>query len=326
MPSERNAYVRIKSILMLQYMKRGVHVGTNSYHTGMPRWNWEFLAVVRGRIRPVYPHQTAASFATKRLWILPPESSHAWAAPPASNCQVYVFHFAGILQLLESTLPATRTVSIPLNGADEQVLSSIYDEMVPHYQAPRLSSSACFEAAMLRLCSLFLPRDHDVADLAAFDAGAEKVLRALRWHRTHLADGVGVSEVAAAINVSPGHLRRLFMDIRQESPKSAFTRAMMEEACRLLTQGSLSLKEIGVRCGFSGFSEFYRAFRNITGQSPSAWRRDGFRRGFAINPSGAAALESPRWIRDEESAKSMSKCDSHDFGKDVQRIRTARSA
>lgn len=263
---------------MLRYMKHGVQNDTIGHRFVLQRGDWEFLAVVRGSIRPIFPHNVSTTFETRRLWVLPPESSHIWGPSPASKCEVYVFHFAAILPLLESSLPVSRVLSIPLHDADVRILSSIYHELVPHYQAPRLSSSVHYEAAMLRLCAIFLRHVCHTTNLTSFDAGAGMIIRAIQWHRDHLAAGVRVHDVASAINVSPVQLRRLFLKIRQESPKSVFTRTMIEEACRLLAQGALSLKEIGGRCGFSGFSEFYRAFKNATGQSPSAWRRDQFRR------------------------------------------------
>jgi AraC family transcriptional regulator len=310
---------------MLQYLKRGVYGGTSDEFFGLQRGNWEFLAVVRGSIRPFYPNQAATPFATRRLWILPPESAHAWRTPSASPCQVYVFHFAAILPLLESSLPPGRAWSIPLNDADARTLSSIYHELAPHYQAPRFSSSVHFEAAMLRLCTLFLRHDQDASQLAAFDVGAETILRAVQWHRDHLGAGVGVNDVAAALHVSPGHLRRLFVRIRQAPPKTVFTRTMIGEACRLLAQPALSLKEIGFRCGFSGFSEFYRAFKNVTGQSPSAWRSGRFPHERAIDSPYERPPKSAGWT-DQEPEGRFGLCRSPAFAKSADRFETARSA
>lgn len=274
---------------MLRYMNRGIRTGPSAHPLGLRRGNWEFFAVVRGSIRPLHPDRASPAFESRRLWLLPPESPHSWITPPGRSCHMFVFHFASIHPLLESSLPASRELSIPLNETDVRLLATLNKELLPHYHSPRLSSAVHFEAAMLRLSTLFLERDRDVSELAAFDDGAEKILRAVQWHREHFTEGVRVNDVAAALHISPGHLRRLFLRIRQESPKRVFMRTRVEEACRLMAQGGLSLKEVGVRCGFRGFSEFYRAFKNHTGQSPSKWRSNRFYHGLGLKTSVKAA-------------------------------------
>lgn len=275
-----------KTTRMLRYMNQGTRSGPSAHPLGVPRGNWEFMAVVRGSIRPVYPHRVAVAGQSQRLWLMPPESTHSWSTPAGKSSEVFVFHFASIHPLLESSLPVSRVLSIPLAAAEVELLATIFAELRPHYQAPGLSSAVQFEAAMLRLCGLFLARNRDVSSLGTADTGAETILRAQQWHRAHLAKGVRVNDVAAALNISPGHLRRLFLWLRHESPKRVFMRTTIEEACRLMAQGTLSLKEVAVRCGFSGFSEFYRAFKNHTGQSPSAWRSNRLYGGLGLETCG----------------------------------------
>ncbi len=267
---------------MLRYMNRGQRTGSSPHPLGLSRGNWEIFAVVRGSIRLLYPGKAAAGFHSRRIWLLPPESPHSWSTPPEKSCEVSVFHFASIHSLLESSLPSDRTLSVPLDDSGVQLLDTLHQELTPHYRAPRFSSVVHFEAAMLRLCALFLDRDRDVTTLAAFDGGSETILRAEQWHREHLGDGVRINDVAAALHVSPSQLRRLFLRVRGELPKRVFMRARIEEACRLMAQGGMNLKEVSARCGFSGFSEFYRAFKNHTGQSPSRWRSNQLYRGLGI--------------------------------------------
>jgi AraC-like DNA-binding protein len=253
-------------------MNRGVRTGSNPHPVGVARGNWEILAVVTGSLRLVYPGGTNWELQNRRIWLLPPESLHSWATEAGQSCEVMVFHFASIHSALETSLAASRTLSLPLGDVEVQLLEALQRELAPHYRSPCYSSELHFEAAMLRLSALFLDRNFDVVTLAGFDGGCETVLRAERWHRSRMADGARVNDVAAAVGVSPSQLRRLFMRIRGESPKRVFLRAKLEEACRLMAQSRMNLKEVGCRCGFSGFSEFYRAFKTHTGQSPSRWR------------------------------------------------------
>lgn len=279
---------------MLRYMNRGVRSGANPHPVGLPRCNWEILAVVQGSIRPVYPNKPRTDFRSRWIWLLPPESPHSWVTPAGRSCEVSVFHFASVHPMIEASLPAGRTLSMPLDDAGAEVLDALQQELLPHYRSPCYSSALHFEAAMLRLCALFSDRDLQVMSLAGFDGRSETILRAEQWHRARLGAGVRVNDVAAAVNVSPSHLRRLFMRIRGESPKRVFTRARIEEACRLMAQPGVSLKEVSAHCGFNSFSEFYRAFKRHTGQSPSRWRSNRLYRGLGIATSavGSAAAGS----------------------------------
>jgi AraC family transcriptional regulator len=263
-------------------MNRGVRLGPNPHPVGVSRGNWEFLGVVRGNIRPIFSGDTKACFQNRRLWLFPPESTHSWNTPAGKSCDVCVFHFASIHPLLESSLPADRRLSMSIDDEGVHLLETLYRELLPHYRAPRLSSPLHFEAAMLRLCGHFLGHAGEVCSLPVVDGEGEMILRAVQWHRAHLGSGVRVNDVAAALKISPCHLRRLFLRVRGESPKRVFMRTTIEEACRLMAQSRLNLKQVSARCGFCGFSEFYRAFKQYTRQSPSMWRSNQLYRGLGI--------------------------------------------
>lgn len=286
---------------MLRYMNSGTRSGPSAHPLGRQRGNWEFLAVVAGAIRPVFPDRVALAFQSRQLWLLPPESPHSWITPPGEACEIIVFHFASIHPLLESSLPVSRRHSIALTAAEIETLSALHRELQPHYHAPDRSSAMHFESAMLRLCSLFLGREAHVADLVSFDNGMDTLRRALQWHRDHLAEGVTVHDVAAALHISPSQLRRIFVRCRGQSPKRVFLHATIGEACRLMAQTPLSLKEVAARCGFRGFSEFYRAFKRHAGQSPSFWRRNqlygdlGFAPGPHVKRTFRGAAEPAPW-------------------------------
>ncbi len=259
---------------MLRYMNKGPRSGQTFHPLGLKRGNWEFFAIVEGCMRPVFPERNPGSFQGTRLWLMPPESPHAWFTPPGETSQIYVFHFACIHAHLENSLPANRMLSIPIEPKDRRFLAALYRQLRPHYQSPLLSSTVHAEAAMLQLCTLFLERSSEVSSLVSFDAGSEKVMQALQWHRQHFSEGVNVKKVASALHMSPGHLRRLFLKLHGETPKKVFLRATIDEACRMLAKGDTTMKEVAAQCGFAGFSEFYRAFKRHTGQSPSEWRKN----------------------------------------------------
>ncbi|NIJ52924.1 helix-turn-helix domain-containing protein [Dyadobacter arcticus] len=81
-----------------------------------------------------------------------------------------------------------------------------------------------------------------------------------------------VSEYAALLYVSPGHLRDV---VKAQSGKPAITHIqerMVLEARRMLFHTEYSLKEIGFDLGFSDASYFSRFFKRETGATPAEYR------------------------------------------------------
>ena len=81
-----------------------------------------------------------------------------------------------------------------------------------------------------------------------------------------------VSEYAALLYVSPGHLREV---IKAHSGKPAIAHIqdrMVLEARRMLFHTEYSLKEIGFDLGFSDASYFSRFFKRETGTTPAEYR------------------------------------------------------
>ncbi|TDE14797.1 helix-turn-helix domain-containing protein [Dyadobacter psychrotolerans] len=81
-----------------------------------------------------------------------------------------------------------------------------------------------------------------------------------------------VSEYAALLYVSPGHLRDV---IKAQSGKPAIAHIqerMVLEARRMLFHTEYSLKEIGFDLGFSDASYFSRFFKRETGVTPAEYR------------------------------------------------------
>jgi len=279
---------------MLRYLNRGLRDG-KIWDGGFPkicRGNWEIMVTVRGAAYPVNKTGPSLEGKSRQLWILPPHSMHTWRRDPAQPCEVIVVHFAGLHSVMENFISRTHPTSVSLSPADLKKIEALYARLLPEYRNPRLSSLLIFEQGMIELCLLILKNIEQPSAVPGFDLNSTKVQQALLWYQEHLADGIGVREVAAAINLSSSHLRRLFQSVLQDTPKRIFQRAALEKACRFMAATSLSLKEIAYLCGYKGFSQFHRAFRAQYHQAPEEWRRNTNYRGLGIR-SEALSISHP---------------------------------
>lgn len=89
----------------------------------------------------------------------------------------------------------------------------------------------------------------------------------------HLAEDIGLSELAALAGYSPQHFKRAFKISSGAPPYRFLLTLRIERAQELLARSNLSLTEVGLASGFSNQSHFTTVFQNHTGLTPGRWRR-----------------------------------------------------
>ncbi len=80
------------------------------------------------------------------------------------------------------------------------------------------------------------------------------------------------SVIARAAGVGVRHLDRLFASELGTSWSATYRALRLGQAARLLRQSPLSLSQIAYATGFSSPGHFSRAFRQVYGTTPKAWR------------------------------------------------------
>jgi AraC-like DNA-binding protein len=98
-------------------------------------------------------------------------------------------------------------------------------------------------------------------------------LRRARDHiDAHFADDVDLDRLARVAGVSKYHFARSFEAAYGESPIRHLTRRRIERAQDLLRSANLTITEICMLVGFSSLGSFSARFRELVGESPSAYR------------------------------------------------------
>jgi AraC-like DNA-binding protein len=244
-------------------------------HRGF-RPNWEFYAVTRGRVN-IVPEAAAGvptRFFEHSMWVSPPNSCHSWWVPPGSMCEVVVFHFSNVPEALERSLGESRSARVGFEPGEVLELEYLVRRLISDYQHPTELSPLVFDAALLELSAFFLKRlGAPAKDVSVFDPRAHKVATALQWYRGHMELGPGIGDVAEAVGISAGHFRKLCYAVHGKPARSVLDEIAMESAKQLMLEPEHSLKEIALACGFTGYSQFYRAFRRYTGLTPMDWIR-----------------------------------------------------
>ncbi|MCB0209848.1 MAG: helix-turn-helix domain-containing protein [Anaerolineae bacterium] len=127
----------------------------------------------------------------------------------------------------------------------------------------------------LRAVSLFfelLARVEERSKTSASESAYPDAMRnAITFLRENYAVPFNATQTAAAVGISPSHLRALFEKWLGESPKKFHTRHRIKQAKRLLSQQKLSVSEVAFHVGFADVHHFSRVFKQITGMAPSQY-------------------------------------------------------
>ena len=108
-------------------------------------------------------------------------------------------------------------------------------------------------------------------------------LRMLRRARDRIdrdyAEPIGIPALAAGAGFSREHFIRAFRAAYGETPGRYRTRRRVERACELLRSANLTVTEICYLVGFTSLGTFSARFTELTGLSPTGYRREAARRG-----------------------------------------------
>jgi len=120
-----------------------------------------------------------------------------------------------------------------------------------------------------------------------------KIEESIAYMLRHLDEPLQVATLAARASISPSHFFALFKRQIGCAPIDYFIRLRMQEACRLLDQTSLSVKEVAATLGYDDPFYFSRIFKSVNQVAPSEYRllKNGAKE--AVRNRGIALRFSP---------------------------------
>jgi AraC family transcriptional regulator len=98
--------------------------------------------------------------------------------------------------------------------------------------------------------------------------------RAQEIMMARLASNLTIAQVASECRLTPSHFARAFRQSLSVAPQRYLMQLRVSEAKKHLVQQHLPLSDIALMCGFGDQSHFTRVFRQLTGATPGAWRRN----------------------------------------------------
>jgi AraC-like DNA-binding protein len=124
---------------------------------------------------------------------------------------------------------------------------------------------------LIELLTLLLPPPAEIGDASASARVRHPAIRsAVDFMSAHLADPIGLPELAAAVHSSPSHLSRLFTAEFGHGPTVHLRRLRLNHAAVLLRSGKANVTEAALAVGYQSLGQFSRAFTEHHGHPPSS--------------------------------------------------------
>lgn len=104
--------------------------------------------------------------------------------------------------------------------------------------------------------------------------GTEKAVRIAKiLFQEQLAGQLDLDSILARVDMSYSNFQRVFKMYTGLSPYQYYLQMKIHEACRLLLENDLSVKEIAYQLSFDNPYYFSRLFKKKTGLTPTEWQR-----------------------------------------------------
>ncbi|WP_210419450.1 AraC family transcriptional regulator [Pedobacter sp. KBS0701] len=84
---------------------------------------------------------------------------------------------------------------------------------------------------------------------------------------------IDIGKIAGFANLRPKSFCRLFKKASGKTYIQFLNEVRIGQACQLLTEGRLSVKEICYESGFISFTSFHRTFKSLTGTTPLGYQK-----------------------------------------------------
>ena len=186
---------------------------------------------------------------------------------PHNSRLLLLLIIAGILFLIVVYLVYRFLFQRPLKSQKSLHKNDGIVEVIHEEKAPQKSSSVTLDSPVTTVSRARVPLYNNIITPNTSQKFTKTVLDLIKQNLSN--PEFDVDSIAEITGVSRIHVNRKLKSEGSPSPSVLLKDARMAEASRLLKEGNLSVKDVGIACGFSRPSYFATAFKDYFGVSPS---------------------------------------------------------
>jgi AraC family transcriptional regulator, arabinose operon regulatory protein len=205
------------------------------------------------------------------LLVLPPGATHSCGPQASSPWTVHWVRAAGehLPDYLRELALGPQTPMLHI-GEDPQLIRLFSEILRSLHRGPSFANLLQASQGLAYLLSSLIQRRQAAAPESSDTV--QRVAQAIIYMSEHLDEPLRVTALARLAGLSCAHFGELFKHQTGCSPRDYLHLLRIHQACRLLDDSALSIKEIAARVGYRDpfhFSRQFKAFQNI---SPSEYR------------------------------------------------------
>ncbi len=210
------------------------------------------------------------SIKTGDLFILPPNTCHAYQADDEQPWTVYWCHFQGenaedfykYIYVDQQSHILNNITDIDFIQAFRELIATVRDN---NQFSGFVHASNLFRHILTKIEQQTKQSDNENNGLS--------IAKIQQFMRANINRHLSLEEFAALSHYSKYHFARQYQIMTGMSPVKHFIALKIEHACFLLEQTSLSMAEIASQLGYDDALYFSRVFRKVLGLAPSTYRK-----------------------------------------------------
>lgn len=198
----------------------------------------------------------------KKYFYFPKKTLHNWCIfLPKSKLPVGI-----------KSLPAKLPLSINMQslfsqGASIALKQNSYMKTQRDLMAKAMLAEYCYQCT-------YEQGGPDLGD--EFGQQPPPIARCISYMYIHHGEDLDLTKLAAAAEVSPAHLVRLFRKHMQMSPIKTLWKIRTEIGLRQLEWSGSSINQIAEKCGFKSQAHFSRLVKEVSGSAPLQYRKSAW--------------------------------------------------
>lgn len=206
------------------------------------------------------------------MFVIPPETPHAYGADATRPWSIHWFHTQGVLlpEFLQALEVSPGQPLFRLNETTQllALFEEVLDGMEHGYTTQQLLGASQALAHLLAV----LMREHRNPNPEQ-PRPAQRITQTIAYMKQHLHQPLQLEALATLANLSRSRYVELFKQQVGYAPIDYFIRLRMHRACQLLDTTEASVKEVAARLGYGDPLYFSRVFRQVNELTPSAYRK-----------------------------------------------------
>jgi AraC-like DNA-binding protein len=174
-------------------------------------------------------------------------------------------------KLIKSLIDCSkRGVSVKVNTSHD--LGTIFDELIDDGEANKI---------ILLIEALIIAGQSDYEQLSSIvfnpnleDTDKDRINAIYDYSLKNFKSQIKLEEIAEIANISPSSFCRYFKLKTQKTYTRFINEIRIGNACKLLIENDINVKQICYECGYNNFASFYKFFKSITDKSPLNYQKE----------------------------------------------------